>query len=65
MAQVRPSHAAGGFLSGKSLHITGVVNPPKNCAAIYTSGVLAGVNGSKTYSLTNVVDNYSFITRSL
>jgi hypothetical protein len=51
--------------SGKSLHITGVVNPPKNYIAIYTNGVLAGVNSSETYSLTNVIDNYSFISRSL
>ena len=51
--------------SAKTLHITAVVNPPKNYIALYTNGVLAGVNSAETYSLTNVIDNYSFINRSL
>ena len=51
--------------SGRTLHITAVVNPPKNYIAIYTNGVLAGVNSSETYALTAVTDNLSYINRSL
>ena len=51
--------------SGKTLHITGVINPPLGYIAIYTNGVLAGVNGSETWPLSSVVDNYSYINRSL
>ena len=51
--------------SGRTLHITAVVNPPKNYIAIYTNGVLAGVNSSETYALTTIQDNFSYINRSL
>jgi hypothetical protein len=51
--------------SGRTLHITAVVNPPKGYIAIYTNGVLAGVNSSETYPLTVVQGNISYINRSL
>lgn len=51
--------------SGKTLHITCIVNPPKGYVAIYTNGVLAGLNSSETYLLSGVLDNYSYINQSL
>lgn len=48
-----------------NLHVTAVYNPPANYLAIYTNGVLSGVNSSVTVPL-NVVSNvFSYVGRSL
>ena len=48
-----------------NFHVTAVFNPPANSVALYTNGVLAGINNSVTTPLTAVNDVYSFVGRSL
>jgi hypothetical protein len=51
--------------SGQTLHITGVLNPPLGYIAIYTNGLLAGVNASETWALNTVSNMYGYIGKSL
>ena len=48
-----------------NFHVTAVFNPPANSVALYTNGVLAGINNSVTTPFTAVNDVYSFVGRSL
>lgn len=48
-----------------NLHVTAVYNPPENYLAIYTNGVLAGVNSSVTVPMNAVSNVLSYIGRSL
>ncbi len=48
-----------------NLHITAVFNPPGGYLALYTNGVLAGINHAITIPMSAVNDAYSFIGRSL
>jgi len=51
--------------NGLTLHVVGVVNPPKGYIAIYTNGVLAGVNSAENQPMSGVVNNYSYLNKSL
>ena len=52
--------------SGKTdLHVVAVYNPPSGYLAVYTNGVLAGVDDSETVPLSSVSDVYSYLGRSL
>jgi len=48
-----------------NLHVTAVFNPPANYLALYTNGVLAGVNTTVTTPLNAVSNVFSYIGRSL
>ena len=48
-----------------NLHETAVFNPPYGYVALYTNGVLAGVNNAVTTLLSAVNDAYSYIGKSL
>ena len=48
-----------------NLHVTAVFNPPANYLAIYTNGVLAGVNTAVTTPMNAVSNVFSYIGRSL
>ena len=48
-----------------NLHLTAVFNPPLGTIALYTNGVLAGINNSVTTPLSAVSNVCSFIGRSL
>ena len=47
------------------MHVTAVFNPPLGCVALYTNGVLAGINRNVTTPLSSVQDVYNYIGRSL
>jgi hypothetical protein len=52
--------------SGKNnLHVVAVFNPPLGYLAVYTNGVLAGVNNAETIAFSSVNDAYNYIGRSL
>src|SRR5207245_1334622 len=46
--------------SGKTLHIACSFKPPGGYIAIYTNGVLAGTNSSGTYTMSSIINKYSF-----
>jgi hypothetical protein len=48
-----------------NLHVTAIFNPPANYLAIYTNGVLAGVNTAITTPMNAVSNVFSYIGRSL
>jgi hypothetical protein len=48
-----------------NLHVTAVFNPPGNYLAIYTNGVLAGVNTAVSTPLNAVSNVFSYLGRSL
>ena len=48
-----------------NFHLTFVFNPPAGYLAIYTNGILAGINNSVTIGFNSVSDLYSWIGRSL
>lgn len=48
-----------------NLHFVAVYNPPAGYIAIYTNGVLAGINNAVTVPFTSVNNFYSYIARSL
>jgi alpha-L-arabinofuranosidase len=48
-----------------NFHVTAVFNPPLGYIALYTNGILAGINGSITTPFSSVNDVYSYIGRSL
>jgi Glycosyl hydrolase catalytic core/Concanavalin A-like lectin/glucanases superfamily/Ricin-type beta-trefoil lectin domain-like len=59
-------NAAGGSWSGlQNLHVVAIYNPPAHSLAVYTNGVLAGINTAETVSLASVNDVYSYLGRSL
>jgi alpha-L-arabinofuranosidase len=48
-----------------NFHVAAVFNPPLGCLALYTNGVLAGINNSVTVPFSSVNDVCSYIGRSL
>jgi hypothetical protein len=48
-----------------NLHVTAVVDPPAGYIAIYTNGVLAGINNAETMPLSGVSSLLNYIGRSL
>jgi len=48
-----------------NLHVTAIFNPPANYLAIYTNGVLAGVNTAVTTPMNAVSNVFSYIGKSL
>ena len=48
-----------------NLHLTAVFNPPAGYLALYTNGVLAGINNSVTVGMDSVSDVYSYLGKSL
>jgi len=48
-----------------NFHVAAVFNPPPGCLALYTNGVLAGINNSVTVPFSSVNDVCSYIGRSL
>jgi hypothetical protein len=55
----------GNLSSHTNLHISAVFNPQANWIAVYTNGILAGVNTSVTWQLNNVSSVLNYIGRSL
>lgn len=53
------------FSYHSNLHATAIFNPPANYLAIYTNGVLAGVNTTVTTPMNAVSNVFSYIGRSL
>ena len=53
------------FSFHSNLHVTAVFNPPLGTIALYTNGVLAGINNAVTTPMSAVSDVCSFIGRSL
>jgi hypothetical protein len=48
-----------------NFHVMAVFNPPAGYLALYTNGVLAGINSAITTQFSSVNDVYSYIGRSL
>ena len=48
-----------------NFHVTAVFNPPAGYVALYTNGILAGINNSVTTTFSSVSNLYSWIGRSL
>ena len=48
-----------------NLQVTAVFNPPAGYVALYTNGVLAGLNNAVTVSFSSVSNLYSWVGRSL
>jgi alpha-L-arabinofuranosidase len=59
------AYGSGDFSFCQNLHLTVVCNPPAGCLAVYTNGVLAGLNRNVTASLHSVHDLSNYIGRSL
>jgi len=57
--------ATGNFGQQTNLHIVAVVNPPENYIAIYTNGILAGINETENQPLSGVSSAVNYIGRSL
>ena len=58
-------YAGINFGQHTNLHIVAVVNPPENYIALYTNGVLAGLNEAENQPLSGVSSAVNFIGRSL
>jgi autotransporter-associated beta strand protein len=61
----QPAAAGSALDNVNNVQIVAVFAPYANYEALYTNGVLAAVNTNVTVSLASVVNNYSFIGRSL
>ena len=59
------AYIGSGDLSGQTIHVTAVVNPPLGYIAIYTNGFLAGVNLAETVPLSSISNTLAYIARSL
>jgi hypothetical protein len=57
--------SCGGWSGRTNLHVVAIYNPPAHSLAVYTNGVLAGINTAETVSLASVNDVYSYLGRSL
>src|SRR5271157_5029253 len=55
----------GGWSGRTDLHIVAVYNPPLGYLALYTNGVLAGVDNAETITLASVNDVRNYIGKSL
>jgi alpha-L-arabinofuranosidase len=53
------------FSYNTNLHVTAVFNPPLGYLALYTNGVMAGINNSVTVPLSSVNNACSYIGKSL
>jgi hypothetical protein len=60
-------NAASGvdFSYHTNFHITAVFNPPLGFVALYTNGILAGINNSVTVPMSSLNNIYSYIGKSL
>ncbi len=64
--QAGEQNASGlGNLSGQTVHVTAVVNPSLGYIAIYTNGVLGGVNLAETVQMSSISNDLAYIARSL
>lgn len=59
------AEASGGDWSYLNLHVTAVINPPLGYMALYTNGVMVGINNSETVPLSAVSNQLAYIARSL
>lgn len=57
--------ACGGWSGRTNVHVVAIYNPPAHYLAVYTNGVLAGINTAETVSLASVNDVHSYLGRSL
>jgi alpha-L-arabinofuranosidase len=57
--------SSSNFSLRTNLHITAVFNPPAGYLALYTNGILAGINNAITVRMSSVNDVFSYIGRSL
>ena len=55
----------GGWSGRTNVHVVAIYNPPAHYLAVYTNGVLAGINTAETVSLASVNDVHSYLGRSL
>jgi len=71
IAGVDPGYGAeqnatcAGWSGETNLHVVAIFNPPAGYLAIYTNGILAGVNNAETVPLTSVSNVLSYLGRSL
>jgi hypothetical protein len=54
-----------GWSGRTNFHVVAVYNPPAHTLAVYTNGVLAGINTAETVPLASVNDVHSYVGRSL
>jgi hypothetical protein len=54
-----------GWSGRTNVHVVAIYNPSAHYLAVYTNGVLAGINTAETVSLASVNDVYSYLGRSL
>lgn len=54
-----------GWSGETNLHVVAIFNPPAGYLAIYTNGILAGVNNAETVPLSSVSNVLSYLGRSL
>ncbi len=59
------AYANADFSFHTNFHVAVVFNPPGGYLALYTNGVLAGINNAETVAFTSVSNLYSWIGRSL
>ena len=59
------AHASVDFSYHTNFHVAAVFNPPGGYVAMYTNGVLAGINNAETIGFGSVSNLYSWIGRSL
>ena len=57
--------SCSGWSGRTNLHVVAIYNPPAHYLAVYTNGMLAGINTAETVSLASVNDVYSYLGRSL
>ncbi len=57
--------SAGDFSFHTNLHYVAVFNPPAGTLAVFTNGVLVGVNNTITDQMSSVTDTLNYIARSL
>jgi autotransporter-associated beta strand protein len=57
--------SAPGNLDGQTVHVAVVFDPPDKLLSIYTNGVLEAVNTNFTVNVSSMIDQYSYIGRSL
>jgi hypothetical protein len=64
-AHEKNAYGNSDFSFKSNLHLTAVFNPPQGCIALYTNGVLAGINYGANTPISSVRDIYNYIGRSL
>ena len=59
------AYSGADFSYHTNFHVVAVFNPPAGCVALYTNGILAGINNAVTVQLSSVNDICNYIGKSL